>query len=75
MLLEQVRTRAKNQGIELSGRLFNSTGDAPMPNLKVKEAEKENMEKVINLETTLNAQISQSQSTGKQTMLTSLASI
>lgn len=31
----------------------------------MKEAEKENMEKVISLETSLNAQISQSQSTGK----------
>lgn len=66
MLLEQVRTRAKAQGIELSGRLFSQTGDGPLPNLKMKDAEKENMEKVLSMETTLNAQISQSQSTGKE---------
>lgn len=64
MILEQVRNRAKEQGIELSGRLFQASGDAPLPSLKAKEAEKENMEKVISMESSLNAQLSQSQSTG-----------
>lgn len=62
MLLDQVRDRAKSMGIELSGRLFSS--DLQQQNVKMKNAEKENIEKVRSIESSVNAQISLSQSTG-----------
>lgn len=46
-------------GIELSGRLFSADGDKAS---RMVDAEKENMEKVRNIETALHSQISQSQS-------------
>ncbi|XP_049818002.1 (E3-independent) E2 ubiquitin-conjugating enzyme UBE2O isoform X2 [Aethina tumida] len=58
-LLMQAKEKARNLGVELRGRLFNTeTGQVPsLPRSTAKIAEKENINKLIKLEHRMNAEI------------------
>lgn len=56
VLVAHVKEKAKKLGVQLHGRIF--TNDSPCPSfVKMKEAEKETLNKVLKLENKINSQI------------------
>lgn len=57
VLLDMVKEKSRQAGIELKGRLFNNDNLIPYAPQKLKHAEKENINKVIKIENKVLAQV------------------